>query len=225
MTDAERILKKGRNAVKTWLDQAGKPVNWEEVRGVIFDVDGTLYRQKPVRFSMMGRLMRHLLAHPCFFRELMGIYHFRKLRETASFRTRTMEAQIRAAAASAGIRDAERLKKAIQRWMFEEPLTYIRKYRNPDTLGLLAQMQSAEKKILIYSDYATEQKMEVLGIRADGIYYPGIHGIEGMKPSGKNVQRILSSQGLCPDETVYIGDRPEKDGKSARAAGVRFVSV
>nr|AHF24749.1 haloacid dehalogenase domain-containing protein hydrolase [uncultured bacterium Contig12] len=174
---------------------------------------------------MAGQLMRHLLSHPFFFRELMGIYHFRKIRETEDFRTRPLEAQIREAASLAGIRDADRLKDAIQTWMFDKPLRCIRKYGNQDTLSLMEQLRSEGKRILIYSDYAPEQKLEALGIHADGVYYPGVHGIEGLKPSGKNVHTILSAQALCPEEAVFIGDRPEKDGESARAAGVRFIPV
>ena len=211
--------------MKDWLDQDKQLVDWSLVRGIIFDVDGTLYHQKPVRIRMAFRLTVHVLLHPRSFRDLMGIYYFRKLRETNLFRTQPLERQIQEAAARAGIQKDAHLREAIQLWMFDAPLPYIRKHENRDVTFLLKQMRSEGKKILIYSDYAPEQKLQALGISADGIYYPGTEGIEELKPSGKNIRIILTDHDLRPEETVLIGDRTEKDGESARAANVRFIPV
>ena len=208
-----------------FLDQNGKPVDWDSVKGVIFDVDGTLYHQKPVRLRMALRLGYHVLRNPLDFRKLLGIYHFRKLREAERFRVQPLEKQIQEAARLAGIQDAKRLKEAIQKWMFDMPLPLIRAHRNRETLRLLNRLHTEGKKILIYSDYAPEQKLNTLEVKADAVYYPGTNGIEELKPSGKSVQRILEDQGFSPEEMVFVGDRPERDGESARAAGMRFILV
>ena len=85
-------------------DRNGNPVDWAPVRAVIFDVDGTLYHQRPVRIRMACRLAGFFLLHPLRIRELLGIRHFRKLRETERYRKASVEEQIRAAAEKAGIR-------------------------------------------------------------------------------------------------------------------------
>ena len=211
--------------MKEFLDQEGRSVDWTSIKAVIFDVDGTLYHQKPVRIHIACRLLVYFLIHPLEIKDLLGIWHFRKLRETESFRTRSFEEQVQGAAQRAGISDEARLNKAIQKWMFQEPLSLIQKNGNQAVLTLLKQLQSEGKRILIYSDYAPEEKLSALGVVPDAVYYPGHNGIEELKPSGKSVQRILKDQFLSASDAVYLGDRAEKDGESARAAGMCFVLV
>ncbi len=91
----------------------------KKIRLVIFDVDGTLYFQRPVRKEMALRLAGYYLTHPWRWKELLGIYYFRKLRETEAGRTASLEEQIRGAARRARMKQDERLKRAIQRWMFD----------------------------------------------------------------------------------------------------------
>ncbi len=206
-------------------DREGTSIEWARVRAVIFDVDGTLYRQRPVRIRMACRLAGYFLFHPLKFRELTGIWHFRKLRETERYRKASLEEQIRAAAEKAGIGDPERLRAAIQRWMFREPLSAVAAFADGKTLALMRQAQSEGKRILIYSDYAPEEKLAALDVRADAVYYPGRDGIDELKPSEKCMRRILEAQGLSPAETVYVGDRDERDGAAAASVGVRYVPV
>ena len=208
-----------------FLDQSGLPVDWTQIQAVIFDVDGTLYRQQPVRIGMAFRLAGYFLLHPLQIKELLGIYHFRKLRESPRFQASSLDAQIREAAKLAGLQNTDRLKEAIQRWMFREPLSLIQKHGNPSVLALLKRLQTEGKRILIYSDYAPEEKLAALEIHPDAVYYPGCRGIEELKPSGKSVRWILKDQGLSVEKTVYLGDRDEKDGKSAQAVGMRFIHI
>ncbi len=206
-------------------DREGTSIEWARVRAVIFDVDGTLYRQRPVRIRMACRLAGYFLFHPLKIRELKGIWHFRKLRETERYRKASLEEQIRAAAKKAGIGDPERLRAAIQRWMFREPLSAVAAFADGKALALMRQAQSEGKRILIYSDYAPEEKLAALDVRADAVYYPGRDGIDELKPSKKCMRRILEAQGLSPAETVYVGDRDERDGAAAASVGVRYVPV
>ena len=56
-------------------------MNWSNVDGFIFDVDGTLYPQKTVRLRMFFRLIRALLTGSLSIRELYAIYYFRKIKD------------------------------------------------------------------------------------------------------------------------------------------------
>ena len=206
-------------------DQNGDTVDWREIQAVIFDVDGTLYHQTPVRFHMALRLITYFALHPWKFRELLGIYHFRRLREEETYQNSTLEMQIREAAKRAVISEDNRLREAIQIWMFCEPLSLICRYANREVLRLMKRLQNEGKQILIWSDYAPEEKLAALDVKPDQIYYPGHNGIEGMKPSEKSARKILKDLGLAPENAVYLGDRMEKDGKSAMAAGIRFILI
>ena len=42
----------------------GSGIERAGLKAIIFDVDGTLYTQAPLRRAMALRLMRHALAHP-----------------------------------------------------------------------------------------------------------------------------------------------------------------
>lgn len=211
--------------MKEFRDGEGRPVDWRMVRAAIFDMDGTLYRQRPVRIRMAVRLGNYYLLHPGSVRELAGIWYFRKIREQAAFRTRSMAEQIRAAAQKAGLTETEGLEKAIRKWMFHEPLALIPDHGNEPVLALIRTLREEGKTVIIYSDYPPEEKLKALGVVPDAVYYPGLGGITEMKPSGENVRKILKDLKLKAEETVYLGDRDEKDGKSARDAGVRFLPV
>ena len=39
-------------------------MNWDDVEGFIFDIDGTLYSQGKVRSRMLVRLMKYYLVRP-----------------------------------------------------------------------------------------------------------------------------------------------------------------
>lgn len=205
--------------------QAENAFRQADIRSVIFDMDGTLYHQGPVRFRMALRLAAFYGTHPHRLRELAGIRHFRRIREEEAFRTVPMEAQIQEAARRAGLRDREALKKAIRRWMFDAPLREIARHPRKDVISSLRRWQAEGRRILIYSDYAAEDKAAALGLRPDAIYYPGVAGIKEMKPSPESMRIILDREGLRPDQAVMIGDRMEKDGKSAELAGTNFILV
>lgn len=205
------------------VKEAEKKIRWETVRAAVFDVDGTLYHQRPVRMQMAARLAGYYAAHPLRLRELRGISAFRKLREEEAFRTVSLTGQIQEAARRSGVRDAERLEKAIQRWMFREPLKMIAAHPKKEVLSLLHRLRAEGKRIVIYSDYAAEKKLEALGVVPDAVYYPGIAGVKELKPSRHSMNLILEREGLRPDQAVMVGDRMEKDGRSAELVGMRFV--
>ena len=46
-----------------------------------------------------------------------------------------------------------------------------------------------------------------------------------LKPSRESMNLILSREGLRPDQAMMVGDREEKDGRSAELAGMPFVIV
>lgn len=215
----------GMTPAECRMEREGAGMDRTAAKCAIFDVDGTLYFQRPVRKGMALRLAGYFLTHPWRWKELLGIYYFRKLRETEAGRTAALEEQIRGAARRAGVKQEERLKRAIQRWMFEEPLSLIRRHANEPLLRLLREMRAAGTRVIIYSDYAPEQKLEALGVSADAVYYPGRGGIEELKPSRRAMETILKTERVNPEHCVFFGDRPERDGKSAALAGIRFLHV
>lgn len=206
-------------------DYQGKAIDWQQKKAVIFDMDGTLYHQPPVRMKMAVRLAGYYLFRPQRIRELAGIRHFREIREEESFRTTDQATQIQEAARRAGLRDEDALQEAVRRWMFREPLREIAAHPRQEILSFLKQMRDEGRRIIIYSDYAAEEKLGALQLAPDAVYYPGVFGLEELKPSRKCMMTILKREGLRPDQAVMVGDRAEKDGESAMLVGMQFILV
>lgn len=207
------------------LEQAEDACRRTGIRAVIFDVDGTLYHQRPVRLRMAARMAGYYGTRPRRLSELKGILAFRKLREEEAYQTVSQEDQIREAARRAGIPDASALEKAIQHWMFSAPLREIAAHPKKEVISFLRRMQAEGRKIIIYSDYAAEEKLKALQLEPDAVYYPGTAGMRELKPSRESMNLILSREGLRPDQAMMVGDREEKDGRSAELAGMPFVIV
>lgn len=55
--------------------------DWKKVRGVIFDIDGTLYDQRKLRTMMLIELGGHVLKNRNAIRDLRILHHFRKMRD------------------------------------------------------------------------------------------------------------------------------------------------
>lgn len=199
-------------------------VSEEQLQGLIFDVDGTLYHQKPVRLQMALKLGTYYLFHLARWRELYGIFLLRRLREKTNWLSK--QQQLKQTAEKAGI-SPEALENAIQKWMFEVPLPIIATHRNKECLALLRKMQEAGKQIIIYSDYPAEEKLEALNVHPDRLFYPECceSCFSQQKPSREAMEYILEQIHLRPEQLLLIGDREEKDGSSAKLVNMAFLNV
>lgn len=199
-----------------------KKISSKEV--FIFDVDGTLYSQPAMRLRMAMSLGGYYALHFWKMKELVSLYLFRKLREDEKYRTKTMDEQISAAAGKTGI-GTERCRSVVDKWMFVRPLDIMCKCAFASALDFISVMQSSGKKIVIYSDYPAKEKLDVLGINADYIFTPQDEKIGELKPSKKAMNHIVSQLECSSDAVLYVGDRDEKDGKSARLAGIDYCDI
>ena len=199
-------------------------MNWRDIEVYIFDVDGTLYPQRPVRWHMLLKLMRHVLLHPAAIGELMALYHFRKLREEEQYKASPMEALYEVAARKAGISE-ERAAEAVQRWMFREPLPLLKKYKYEEIIRFINDRYAAGKQIVFYSDYPALEKVQAMGAGFNRIYVSGTGGLNEQKPSADAMRIILQNTGAEKSKIVYVGDRDRKDGASARIAGLQYYDI
>lgn len=196
----------------------------EKTKGIIFDLDGTLYEQRPVRRRMFVSLLKYYVLHIWQWRELYGIFVFRRIREMDEYKYLAFEKQIEHVSRRVKI-NPRKLHDSIQYWMFQYPLFLIEKFKDEEILHFLHSEQDDGKKVIVYSDYPVEQKLDCLQVEPDYMFYPGTNGIDSLKPSLKAMQCILSTVRLEPEELLFIGDRMDKDGESAKLVGMPFVLV
>lgn len=190
----------------------------------IFDVDGTLYSQPKMRAVMALRLLVHYGLHFWRAKELLSIYHFRKIREDEAFRSDAMADQIAAAAKKAGV-DVQKARAAIDFWMFEAPLDIMKECSYASVLAFIRRMQEDGKEVVIYSDYPAEAKLQRLGLKPSRVFTPEDSGIGELKPSKKAMSYIMKEIDCPPEEIVFVGDRKEKDGVSAAYAEIDYCDI
>ena len=108
-----------------------KKNNLMDYKLYIFDLDGTLYYQKPFRVKMLCTLMKHVLLHPMSIKDLFLIKRYREVREdwenyekegSISSLLSLDERQYAYVASKEGV-TPERVKHAVEFFMLELPFT------------------------------------------------------------------------------------------------------
>jgi putative hydrolase of the HAD superfamily len=198
------------------------------VRGILFDVDGTLYRQSAVRRWMLARLVRHCVANPGEAWDLLrGLQAYRRAQE--SLRREAVDGDLAAeqlsmCARATGIPE-ERVQAWVRRWIEHEPLPLLQRAVYPGMATLLVRAASFGYSLGVVSDYPTDAKLTAL--RLSRLFAVQVAAqdpeVRRFKPDPRGLQVALQRLGLAPDQAVYVGDRPEVDAEAARRAGMTCV--
>jgi len=105
----------------------------------------------------------------------------------------------------------------------------IRQYHSPrpEVLALLIEAKAHHLQLAIYSDYGyVEQKMEALGLDSSPFdLLISAPQLGALKPSEPCARRVLEMLGASPETTLFVGDRTDKDGESAKAVGAKFLLI
>jgi HAD superfamily hydrolase (TIGR01509 family) len=196
------------------------------LRAVIVDVDGTLYRQGPVRRAMLWRLVRAYLGAP-----RAGIVSLRALRAYRRAQEALREgreeipdlaaAQIQHACRASGV-PGERIAACVARWIEDEPLALVARCRRDGVADFLRAAKGRGLRLGVFSDYPPAQKLAALGLA--GLFDVAVCAqdpeVRRFKPHPRGLVVTARHLGVDPAQAVYIGDRPDTDAVAARAAGM-----
>jgi len=196
-------------------------INWQSIRLVVFDVDGTLYSQRPLRLRMARALIGHCLSARDL-RPLLVVRAYRTERETlADQECEGFEAKLIGLVADRfGLTHAD-TRAIVSEWIERRPLPMLRSARRPGVSDFFDAIRRSGKKIGILSDYPAVDKLQALGLDADYIVSAADSEVAVLKPHPRGLQRIMAMAGADASETIFIGDRADRDGEAGRRAGVR----
>ncbi|AEH45954.1 HAD-superfamily hydrolase, subfamily IA, variant 1 [Thermodesulfatator indicus DSM 15286] len=202
-------------------------------KAILFDLDGTLYYQAPLRRQMLKELLLNLLRHPISgYQELRIVQIFRQERENLRYYTPEKfsapleELQYILPAQKLKIPE-ETVKKVVQKWIYDRPLKYLKDYKISGLDEFLAACKARNIKIGVFSDYPAEKKLKAMKINhfIDLALCATDPEINAFKPSPKGLEVAMKKLGLTPKELLYIGDHSEVDGLCAQKAGVTFILI
>lgn len=105
----------------------------------------------------------------------------------------------------------------------------IRRYHHPrpEVMALIEEAKAKGLTLAIYSDYGcVAEKLEALGIDPSQfelmISAPELGALKPSEPCARHVLELLQAE---PETTLFVGDRDDKDGASARSVGARFLLI
>ncbi len=200
---------------------ANGTLNWDEIRLVVFDVDGTLYDQQGLRFCMLREmLLASIRSRDIDFIRVLRAY--RRIREQLGDSLHeNFERELTSRTATLVGCSEERVRSAAGEWLERRPLRHLIRYRYPQLPELFRGLRKQGKKIGIFSDYPAREKLAALQLDADVIVCAGDADVAVLKPHPRGLHVLMSRAAMSPAQTILIGDRPERDGLAARAAQVR----
>ena len=194
------------------------------VKGIIFDVDGTLYSQPPVRRAMLLKLIRAYWWKPHGgWRTARLLSAFRKaqesLRGSEHLPPDLAAAQLAHALKGNPTRADQDL---VERWMEREPLNVIAGAARPGLVDFFREAHQAGMRIGVFSDYPAAPKLAALGLTryVDVVVSAQDPGVLRFKPHPAGLHVALEKLKLSPESAVYVGDRPDVDAPAAAAAGM-----
>jgi HAD superfamily hydrolase (TIGR01549 family) len=218
---ATTALASGSHGNEAVRQQAARYAAW------LVDLDGTLYRQRPVRLAMAAELC---LLGP---HRLRIIRRFRQEQErirlegAAAAGTCPYRLQLQRTAEAVGT-TFDAVAETIAEWMERRPCKWLRLFCRHRLLSEITAFRAAGGKTALVSDYPARTKLAGLGalelfdeIVASG--EPG--GPLCLKPSPEGYLLAAERLGVSPAQCLVVGDRLDADGEAARRAQMSYRQV
>ncbi len=210
-------------------DLDGNP--FASVRGVVFDVDGTLYSQTGLRRRMALRVLAEAAKHPKKIKaEWKIISAYRRaqeiLRRSGKQTPGLAGEQVRMAADISGSGEDE-VRRTVSFWMETVPLQIIPRCARVDLPVMMHDLGRSGLKIGVFSDYPCEEKLKALGILelVHAVLCSTDESVGAFKPHPAGFRAAAGRLALDPSEVLYVGDRIKVDAKGAADSGMKSAIV
>jgi FMN phosphatase YigB (HAD superfamily) len=200
-------------------------------KAIVFDVDGTLYDQRPLRGVIAARLLRHAARSPLRnWRTILVLRAYRAVHEqlrhagpgTADLAT----VHIERVAMHTGV-DSEAVREIVRQWMEVEPLPLLATYARPGIASFVGMARARGIRLGVLSDYPCGEKLHALGLGGymDVVLCAQDPAVQRLKPDPRGLLMAFERLGVEASDALYIGDRPDTDAVAAQRARARCVIV
>lgn len=199
------------------------------IKAIITDVDGTLYRQGPVRRYVAAVLLRYALVHPVSaWRTLRALRAYRQAQELLRAHETPGDAHQQAACAASQTGYSEAFVNAcVHRWMEREPLPALLMARSGGVESFCRWAVEKGLRLGALSDYDPREKLRALNLNQ---YFQVVvcaqdEDVGVFKPNPRGLHFAMKRLGVEQNEAVYVGDRLEVDAATAVASGVPGILI
>lgn len=192
----------------------------------LVDLDGTLYRPKPVKALIALELLISPSVIPVL-REFRHQHERMRREGYSSTTTPPFEQQLATTARAIG-RDERYVREIVEQWMIRKPGRWLRRFLREELVAEIRSFRKTGGKTAVVSDYPAADKLAAMGVTDlfDLVVANGEpDGPEALKPSASGFLAAAKRLGLTPDACLVIGDRDDADGAAARAAGMDFLRI
>jgi HAD superfamily hydrolase (TIGR01549 family) len=212
------------------LRPAGVPIPWGSgiIRAVLFDLDGTMYHQPPLRVLMALELSAATVTAPLGassrWRALAA--YRRVLEELRRERPSSVDGRLHLnrAAERSGVPAAD-LEQLVNEWMTRRPLKYLKLCGARGLSELLLFLERAGLACGVLSDYPATDKLHALGIAERFSVVISAADSGSLKPDPRGYREACRRWHLPPAQVLMVGDRVEVDAAGAAAAGMHSIII
>ena len=216
-----RSVPQGTGTVRNPLEPSRR------IRAVLFDVDGTLYRQRRLRLRMAAELASLAIRHPWRAPKVWRVLStFRRAQEHVRRTGGGASQQLQWTARHARATQTE-VAAIVDEWMQTRPLKYLVSCRATGLIDLLAFLEARRVPVGVLSDYPAAGKLDALGIagRFSVVLSCGDPQVDAFKPSPRGFLAACARLAVDPADVLYVGDRADADAAGAAAAGMPAVII
>lgn len=201
------------------------------IRGVLLDIDGTLYHQRSLRGLMAFELSTAPFALGSI-REALRVWRILKcfregreaLRAMEDPRVPLVSLQYSLVAERVCVTSRE-VEMVVKEWMYRRPLKHLKICRRRGMKEFFHFAAERGLRTGVFSDYPVREKLQGLGIHAPLTVELCATDpeINAFKPNPKGFLYACHLWNLDPREVLYVGDRHDVDASGAKAAGMPYV--
>jgi putative hydrolase of the HAD superfamily len=202
------------------------------IRGVGFDLDGTLYANYKLNIRLIPFVFRHWSLAGAFAEVRSSLHRMKEGQAgekswfSAGLRLSTESLSfydVQAALIADHLKvDSESAKEKIDRLIYrgwEEYFIRIKPF--PHVAEVLGSLKASGFRLGLLSDFPPRRKLELLGLGGlfDAVFSTEEFG--ALKPDPEPFKKLASAMGLPPREILYVGNNPRYDIIGAKKAGMK----